>query len=69
MEQLQKILESITSLADELKFQNDKFISGNISAGGKARKISMEIKKQMATYKKVSIDETKRIKEEKRKDK
>lgn len=59
MEKLKAIVESVNSLMDSIKADNEKNIAGNKAAGARARKKSVELGKLLKTFRAVSVEANK----------
>lgn len=59
MEKLKAIVESINSLVDSIKADNEKNLTGNKAAGARARKKSVELCKLLKTFRAVSVEANK----------
>lgn len=60
MEELKAMVERINSLMDSIKIDNEKNINGNIAAGKRARKTSVELGKLLKFFRHVSVNANKK---------
>lgn len=57
---LQTVVETLTALEQEFAVESQKNLAGNKSAGARARKISLDIEKNLKAFRKLSIEESKK---------
>lgn len=58
-ETLQSVCESLVSLTSEFGEESQKNLAGNKSAGARARKLSIEIERNLKLFRKLSIEANK----------